>query len=242
VPLARATEGYYRKSVHLLVLACLLVAPAALGQDEEPPEQAARPTKDRTVRSTRLKVQVHWPAASFELSAIVTGRRNVFVGVDLVAGFPLGRPTRTARKSRVASGWMLMPLLEASLGGVNGPVCEGARLCGNRFIAGPGLKFGHGIGVEREEGVVRPLRMLYIQGAVLGGLVDILPGPLSPGAAWWEGLIRVRVGAHLGTLDRSDEPSLLSTFSLNVAATVEYVAISEFTRGFGFGGVVGLAF
>jgi hypothetical protein len=98
------------------------------------------------------------------------------------------------------------------------------------------------VGVEREGGVVRPVRMLYVQVAALGGIVDVSQAPLSPGNAWWEGLVRVRLGGHLGALDLSEEGGLSNTFSLNVAATVEYVAISEFTRGFGFGGLVGLAF
>jgi hypothetical protein len=176
------------------------------------------------------------------VSALLSGRVNVFFGLDLVAGVPLGWPTKANRRSRAASGWLLMPLLEASLGGVSGPICQGARVCGDRFIVGPGLKFGHGLGVEREEGVVRPVRMFYVQLAALAGMVDVPFAPLAPGNAWFEGLVRARLGAHLGAIDLSEDGGFLSTFSLNVAATVEYVAISEFTRGFGFGGLVGVAF
>lgn len=223
----------------------MLTATLAVGQDEEPPPRSAapvQPTKARSFTSTRLRSQPHWPAALFEVSAIVTGRSNVFLGVDLVAGVPLGWPVKPNRRERIASGWTLMPLIEASFGALSGPLCQGARVCGDRFVVGPGLKFGHGVGVERNGGIVRPVQMLYVQVSVLGGIVDVSQAPLSPGNAWWEGLVRVRLGGHLGALDLSDEGGLASVFSLNVAATVEYVAISEFTRGFGFGGLVGVAF
>jgi hypothetical protein len=230
--------------VRFLLVPLLVCAPLAFAEDEPSDQVAApvRPTRAKSFTSTRLRSQPHWPAAAFELSALVSGRENVFLGVDLVAGFPLGWPVKLTRRERIASGWMLMPLVEASFGGLSGPVCQGARMCGERFIVGPGLKFGHGVGVEREGGVVRPVRMLYVQVAALGGIVDVSQAPLSPGNAWWEGLVRVRLGGHLGALDLSEEGGLSNTFSLNVAATVEYVAISEFTRGFGFGGLVGLAF
>ena len=231
--------------MRVVVFILMLGATVAAGEDEEPPLQPAtpvRPTNARTYTSTRLRSQPHWPAASFEVSALLTGRTNVFLGVDLVAGVPLGWPVKPNRRERIASGWTVMPLIEASFGALSGPLCQGARVCGDRFVVGPGLKFGHGVGVEREGGVVRPVRMLYVQLAFLGGIVDVPQAPLSPGNAWWEGVVRARVGAHLGALDLSEEASLSSVFSLNVAATVEYVAISELTRGFGFGGLVGVAF
>ncbi len=233
--------------VRVLLLSFMLHVPLALGSEEEPssepePAPAVQPTKAKSFISTRLRTQPHWPLASFELSALLTGRVHVFFGADLVAGVPLGWPTKPNRRERIASGWVVMPLVEASLGGVSGPLCEGARACGDRFIVGPGLKFGHGVGVEREGGVVRPVRMLYVQVAALGGIVDVVSAPLAPANAWFEGLVRARLGAHLGVLDQSEDGGFLSTFSLNVAAAAEYVAISQFTRGFGFGGLVGLAF
>lgn len=235
----------YHRVVRGVAFILMLGATVAVGQDEEPalqPEAPVRPTNAKSFTSTRLRSQPHWPAASFEVSALLTGRTNVFLGVDLVAGIPLGWPVKPNRRERIASGWMVMPLVEASFGALSGPLCQGSRVCGDRFVVGPGLKFGHGVGVEREGGVVRPVQMLYVQLAFAGGLVDVSQAPLSPGNAWWEGLVRARLGAHLGALDLSDEGGLSSIFSLNVAATVEYVAISEFTRGFGFGGVVGVAF
>jgi hypothetical protein len=233
--------------VRFLLVSLVLHVPFALGQEEEPrpepePVPVVRPTKAKSFTSTRLRTQPHWPLASIEVSALLTGRVNVFLGVDLVAGVPLGWPTKQHRRERIASGWVVMPLVEASLGGLSGPLCEEARACGDRFIVGPGLKFGHGVGVEREGGVVRPVRMVYLQVAVLGGIVDVVSAPLAPANAWFEGLVRVRLGAHLGVLDQSEDGGFLSIFSLNVAAAAEYVAISQFTRGFGFGGLVGVAF
>jgi len=231
--------------VRLVLLTLGLAASFAHAQDEEPdptPASPVRPTRAKSYTSTRLRTQPQWPLASFELSALLTGRANAFFGVDLVAGVPLGAPVKPTRRERVASGWLVMPLIEASVGGLSGPLCQGARVCGDRFVIGPGLKFGHGVGVEREGGVVRPVRMLYVQVAALGGIVDVSQAPLAPGDAWWEALVRVRLGGHLGVLDLSEEGGLGSIVSLNVAATAEYVALSQFTRGFGFGGLVGLAF
>jgi hypothetical protein len=178
----------------------------------------------------------------FELGAVVTGRVNVFFGADLVAGVPLGNPVRASRKDRVASGWTVMPAIEASLGRLSGPLCAGARVCGERFVVGPALKLGHGVGVIQSDGVVRPVRMLYVQASAIGGVVDVPEAPLAPGEAWWEGGLRLRLGAHLGSLDLTGEGGFLSTFSLNLAAMFEHIAISRFTQGASFGGVVGIAF
>ena len=231
--------------MRLAVIIALTLAPFASAEEvtETPARlETVRPTRAVVFTSTRLRAEPHWPLALFELSGVVTGRENVFVGVDLVAGIPLGVPVRPNRRVTLASGWLVMPVIEGSLGRLNGPICAGVRLCGERFIVGPGLKFGHGTGVLTNDGLVRPARMLYVQLAALGGLVDIQESPLAPGDAWFEGVIRARVGGHLGSLDLTSDADFLTTFSLNVAATVEYVAVSPFTRGFGFGGLIGVAF
>lgn len=216
-----------------------LVATVALG-DTDPGTLRALPARGAAFTSTRLRAQPHWPLVSFELSALVTGLENVFFGVDLVAGIPLGWPTKERRRDRIASGWVVMPLIEGSFGGVSGPICEGVRLCGDRFVVGPGLKFGHGVGVEGEGGVVRPVRMIYVQLGFVGGRTDVRSAPLSPGNAWWEGGVRARVGGHLGGVDASAQTA--STFSLNVAAVAELVVLSPFTRGWSLGGAIGVAF
>jgi hypothetical protein len=201
-----------------------------------------RPTRQPGFTSTRLRAEPHWPLALFEVSGLVSGLQNVFFGVDLVAGVPLGLPTRSSPRGRQASGWVVMPVIEASLGRVNGPVCMGVRLCAERFLVGPGVKVGHGVGALTADGLVRPGRMMYLQVAVVGGNFDVQDAPLAPGDAWFEGAVRARVGGHLGSVELPAAGGLFSTFSLNVAATVEYVALSPFTRGLGVGGVVGVAF
>jgi hypothetical protein len=209
---------------------------------ELPAPSGLRPSKQPTFTSTRLRSEPHWPLALFEVSGLVSGLQNVFFGVDLVAGVPLGVPVRPNRKLRQASGWLVMPVVEGSLGRVNGPVCMGVRLCGERFLVGPGVKLGHGVGVLNDDGLVRPGRMIYLQVAALGGNFDVQEAPLAPGDAWFEGVVRARLGGHLGSVDFSGEGGFLSTFSLNVALVVEYVALSPFTRGFGVGGAIGVAF
>lgn len=220
-----------------------LVAGSARAQDEgeESASRPVRPTRAPTFTSTRLRPQPHWPFALFEVSAVVTGLTNVFFGVDLSAGIPLGWPTKERRRDRIASGWIVMPLIEGSYGGVSGPVCQGVRLCGDRFVVGPGLKFGHGVGVEGSEGVVRPTRMIYLHVGFLAGRVDVSSAPLAPGNAWWEASLRARLGGHLGSVDPSGQ-GLGSTFSLNVAVVTEFVAISPVTRGWNLGGAIGVAF
>lgn len=225
----------------LLLLIALCFASHASAQDEEG-DRPAPTRRSKSFTSTRLRAQPHWPLAVFELSLVVSGRTNVFFGVDLVAGVPLGFPTKLSRRDRIASGWTLVPVIEASFGGLGGPFCDGSRLCGQRFVIGPGLKFGHGVGIEREDGTVRPNRMVFVQVSAIGGIVDVRGAPLAPGDAWWEGGVRARAGGHLGSLDLSGESGFLSSFSLNVAVVVEYIALSRFTRGWGFGGVVGFAF
>jgi hypothetical protein len=241
--------------VRVVWLSVLLASVALAEEDDDgppvpPPTPATtearaatlRPSRQPTFTSTRLRAEPHWPLALFELSGLITGLQNAFFGVDLVAGVPLGVPVRPNRRLKQASGWLVMPIVEASLGRVNGPICMGVRLCGERFLVGPGLKFGHGVGVLNDDGLVRPGRMLYVQVTALGGNFDVQDAPLAPGDAWFEGVVRARLGGHLGSVDFSGEGTFLSTFSLNVAAIVEYVALSPFTRGFGFGGAVGVAF
>lgn len=223
----------------LILMALIGGSARAEDEGEEAPARRVRPTRAPTFTSTRLRAQPHWPFALFEVSAVVTGLRNVFFGVDLVAGIPLGWPTKERRRDRIASGWIVMPLIEGSYGGVSGPVCEGVRLCGDRFVVGPGLKFGHGVGVEGEEGIVRPTRMLYVHLGFLAGRVDVSSAPLSPGNAWWEASLRARLGGHLGSIEAT---GLGSTFSFNVAVVTEFVAISPVTRGWNLGGVIGVAF
>ncbi|MBL8923077.1 MAG: hypothetical protein JNJ54_29780 [Myxococcaceae bacterium] len=225
--------------MHALVLSALVASSAGAEEGQGP--SRVRPARAPTFTSTRLSVQPHWPLASFELSAVVTGARNVFFGLDLVAGVPLGWPTKARRRDRLASGWVVMPLIEGSYGGVSGPLCEGVRLCGDRFVVGPGLKFGHGVGVEGEGGVVRPTRMLYAQLGFIAGRVDIRSAPLSPGNAWWEAGLRARVGGHLGSLDVS-QPGGASSFSFNVAVVTELILVSPLTRGWTVGGAIGVAF
>lgn len=213
------------------------------GRDEPAPAARAFPMRSQTVKSTRLRQEPHWPLVQFELGLIVYGRQNVFFGADLVAGVPLGAPVKQGLRSKVASGWTVMPLVEASYGSLSGPLCGGARMCGQRYLVGPGLKLGHGVGVMADEGVVRPVRMLYVQASAVGGVVDVPTGPLSPGEAWFEGAVRARLGGHLGSLDLTGESGFLSTFSLNLAVVAEWVVLSlQGTRGLSVGGVVGLAF
>lgn len=96
--------------VRVVLVILMLGATVAVGQDEEPPLQPkapVRPTNAKAFTSTRLRIQPQWPAASFEVSVLLTGRTNVFFGIDLVAGIPLGWPTKPNRRERIASGWML---------------------------------------------------------------------------------------------------------------------------------------
>ncbi len=242
-------------AVRFVLLTVLLASVALADEDDDgapvpPPEPVLpaptspliKPTRQPSFTSTRLRAEPHWPLALFELSGLITGRENAFFAIDLVAGVPLGVPVRPNRKLKQASGWLVMPVVEASLGRVNGPLCMGVRLCGERFVVGPGVKLGHGVGVLTDDGLVRPGRMLYVQLAALGGNFDVQDAPLAPGDAWFEGVVRARIGGHLGSVDLTGEAGFLSTFSLNVAAVFEYVALSPFTRGFGFGGAVGVAF
>lgn len=247
--------------MRFFVLVTLLLAPFAFAQEESfdggvvsaPPlisgDVAPQlPVTPAVEAKKGPPAEPRWNRATGSLTGVLSGFRDYYAGIELFGGVVFGTPQLGAPSAdprspiRDVTGWLVVPGVQLLWARLSGPICAGSEFCGQRWVAGAGVRVGYAAGVARHDGVVRVRSFSFGELSTSVAYVVVPAAPLTAGSTWAEGVFRFRGGVQLNAASGQRAQAEGNGIILHLSGLVEYLAFSPVGGGVQLGVSFGLAF
>lgn len=251
--------------MRFFVLVTLLLAPFAFAQDEtfdagvvsEPPLISGdAPPQLPVTPAVEVKkgppAEPRWNRATGSLTGVLSGFRDYYAGIEFFGGVVFGTPQLSPVAEnrgppppsplRDVTGWLVVPGVQLLWARLSGPICAGSEFCGQRWVAGAGVRVGYAAGVARHDGVVRVRSFSFGELSTSVAYVVVPAAPLTRGSTWAEGVFRFRGGVQLNAASGQRAQAEGNGIILHLSGLVEYLAFSPVGGGVQLGVSFGLAF